>query len=327
VSNGEWNRDTRVTIDEIRGMFDALSNWGRWSGNDRLGTLNYITNQKRAEAAKLVESGVSVSCSWDTGFFNPVGHDLVAPQRWMADSGLGENDPESPAGPLSDDGHQRSSSEFISMVFHGLSMTHLDALSHMYWEGRMYGGLPASYVTERDGATVHDVVSAAAGIQTRGVLLDIAAVHGYESLPFDFAIFPEDLEAAEAAAEVTVTSGDILLVRTGDGKRRQAGGWDPKANGQPGLHPSCLPWLHSREVAAIGSDGPQEVHPSPSPDVTWPFHSVAVAAMGLWLIDNCQLEDLAQMCQERRRWAFLLTVAPMRLDGATGSPVNPIALF
>jgi kynurenine formamidase len=326
VTNSDQSRDTRVTIGEIRDMFEALSNWGRWSGNDHLGTLNYVTDQKRVEAAKLVESGVSVSCAWDIGFFNPVGN-LVAPQRWMTDSGLGENDPESPAGPLSDDGHQRSSSEFISMVFHGLSMTHLDALSHMYWEGRMYGGLPASYVTEREGATVHDVLSAAGGIQTRGVLLDIAAVLGYESLPLDFNIFPDDLETAEAAAKVTVSSGDVLLMRTGDGKRRQEGGWDPDVNGQPGLHPSCLPWLHAREVAAIGLDGPQEVHPSPSPEVTWPFHSVAIAAMGLWLIDNCQLEDLAQMCRSRNRWTFMMTIAPMRLDGATGSPVNPIALF
>jgi kynurenine formamidase len=170
-----------------------------------------------------------------------------------------------------------------------------------------------------------------------------------DALPCDYAVTPDDLEAAEAAERVRVNEGDVILVRTGDGSRRRAAaavrstsaapksmlsgsqstkpGWDPISDGQPGLHPACLPWLRDRGVAAIGADGPQEVRPSPFPDLAIPVHSIAIAAMGLWLVDNCQLEDLAAQCDELGRWDFFFSLAPIKIEGATGSPVNPIAIF
>jgi hypothetical protein len=84
--------------------------------------------------------------------------------------------------------------------------------------------------------------------------------------------------------------------------------------------------LHAREVALLGSCGPQDVLPS-GYDVYLPVHAVAIVAMGMWLVDNCQLEDLAAACVELDRWEFLLTVNPLRLTGVTGGPVNPVALF
>jgi kynurenine formamidase len=80
-------------------------------------------------------------------------------------------------------------------------------------------------------------------------------------------------------------------------------------------------------VAAIAADVPQDVVPSGYPNIYLPVHSVGIVAMGLWLIDNCQVEDLAEACERHQRWEFQLTIAPLRLDGVTGSPVNPIALF
>jgi kynurenine formamidase len=335
--------------DEVVEWFQSLSNWGRWGTDDRLGTLNLITAEKRVAAARRVEHGICVSCAWDLGVGESIGN-RVAPQRWMARSGLGVNDTPPPTGGLRVDDHVSTSSEFISLVFHGAAITHLDALSHVHWDGQMFGGVPSSYVTDRDGATVHDVRTAGTGIQTRGVLLDVARVRGIDALPFDYAVTPEDLEAAEAAEGVQVGEGDVLLVRTGDGSRRRTAaaapksstaavksvlarggstrpGWDPISDGQPGLHAACLPWLRDRSVAAIGADCPQEVRPSPFPGLALPVHAIAVAAMGLWLIDNCQLEDLSARCGDLRRWDFFFSLAPIKIEGATGSPVNPIAIF
>jgi hypothetical protein len=132
------------------------------------------------------------------------------------------NDTPPPIGELRVDDHVSTSSEFISLVFHGAAITHLDALSHVHWDGQMFGGVLSSYVTDRDGSTVRDVRTAGTGIQTRGVLLDVARVRHIEALPYDYAVSPEDLEAAEAAEGVQVGEGDVLLTRTGDGSRRRA---------------------------------------------------------------------------------------------------------
>jgi kynurenine formamidase len=322
--------DTIPTEEDILGWFDTYSNWGRWGKGDRLGTLNHITPEKRQAAAHSVEHGAAVSLAWDVEMNSSGGGYPMQPQRFMVRTGLGyvgDGDPVSPAGPRSMDGSMGTASESITIMFHGRPVTHLDALSHVFWKGQMYGGLPSSYVTDRDGATVHDVRSAITGIQTRGVLLDVARARGVDSFDTNRGVFPEDLEAAEAAQGVRIEPGDVLLLRTGDGKRRFDKTWNPDVEGQPGLHAACIPWLHERGVAAIGADGPQELNPSGYPGIGLPVHSVGIVAMGLWLIDNCQLEDLAAACEQYERWHFLFTMAPLRLSGVTGSPVNPVALF
>jgi kynurenine formamidase len=90
---------------------------------------------------------------------------------------------------------------------------------------------------------------------------------------------------------------------------------------------ACAPWFRERGVAMLGTDTHNDVSPPPYPRIGNALHTVALVAMGLWLIDNANLEELSQACAARRRWAFMLTIAPLRLQGVTGSPVNPIALF
>ena len=139
---------------------------------------------------------------------------------------------------------------------------------------------------------------------------------------------PEHLEAAERAAGVRVEPGDILVVRTGYYARRLAEGpAHPMHVGSPGPHAALLPWLKERGVAVWGSDTHNDVTPTPYPAMGSPFHIGALVGLGLWLIDNMNLEDIAKACGERGRWEFLLTLAPLRLRNVTGSPLNPIALF
>lgn len=148
------------------------------------------------------------------------------------------------------------------------------------------------------------------GVVTRGVLLDVARARGVAWLGPGEGVLPEDLEAAERASGVRLEPGDILLVRTGYYARRIAEGpVNPAVAGSPGPHAALAPWLRERGVAMFGSDTHNDVVPTPYPGMGHPFHVVSLVALGLWLIDNMNLEDLARACAERKRWEFMLTIA------------------
>jgi kynurenine formamidase len=192
----------------------------------------------------------------------------------------------------------------------------------------MYNDKPAELVTSTLGATHHAVTALSDGVATRGVLLDVAATRGVDWLEPGEAVFPEDLEACEAAASVRVEEGDVLLMRTGYGKKvRDLGPDDVARGGRAGWHAACLPWFHERGVAMIACDTAQDALPSGYPGLRSPIHAVGITAMGLWLIDNCDLEELSGVCDQSGRWEFLFLLAPLRWVGATGSPANPIAIF
>ncbi len=168
------------------------------------------------------------------------------------------------------------------------------------------------------------------GLITRGVLLDIAALHGVPWLERGYAVMPEELMAAEQQQNVEVRSGDALLVHTGNVAAILAEGPDGvgAAARQAGLHASCLPLLRERDIAVLGNDGIQDVQPSGyGLDFLRPVHTVALVAMGLWLIDNMELTELAVTCAELGHWEFFFTVAPWRMMGVTSSPCNPVAVF
>ena len=299
----------------------SLSNWGRWGSDDQLGCLNLITPSKRKQAAALVRDGISVSCA------RPIVTDIAADvrfqvQRYMVDSGEGrEADP--PERQLT----RRGASEFIGMVFHGRTITHIDAMSHYSWQGKMYNGTPANLVTSREGAQSHSIEPAGDGIVTRGVLLDIPKLRGVDWLDPAEPVMPADLDAAERLHRVRVEEGDILLVRTGNYRKRLDSG--PVPNTEPGVacHVACVPWFKERGMAMLGTDTPNDVRPSQYATIGTPLHVLCLVTLGLWLIDNANLEQLAGACWERGRYDFMLTLAPLRLHNVTGSPVNPIALF
>ena len=315
------------TPEQIVAWMDSLSNWGRWGDDDTLGTLNLITPEKRLAAAGLTTEGRVVSCAWDIRARDMPGA-VTPPQRFMLGTGLDlGTGPDSGRRGQMDEGHAGAAMEYIGMVFHGLAVTHIDALSHVFWDAQMYNGRPANLVTDWLGATTMDVRDLRDGIVTRGVLLDVARARGRNFEPSE-PVMPNDLEAAEEMAGLKVASGDVLLLRTGDGVRRTTDwkNYDPHL--QPGFQAACLPWLHERGVAAIGSDIAQDVRPSGyGGRLTMPIHTVGIVAMGLWLIDNCNLEQLGETCAELGRWEFQFVLGPLRMEGGTGSPANPLALF
>jgi kynurenine formamidase len=307
---------------EVVEYLKTQSNWGRWGTEDELGTLNLITPARRLAASRLVKDGVPVTCA------RPIVTDITADTtfqvlRFMVDSGEGR-DTASPERRLA----RRGASEFIGMVFHGYTVTHVDTPAHFFWDGRIYNGRSCNLITSREGAQAEAIELLHDGVVSRGVLLDVAGARGVPWLGPGEGVMPADLEAAEKAQGVRVEPGDILLARTGYYARRLGEGpVNPGRDGSPGPHAALAPWLRERGVAMWGSDTHNDITPTPYPGMGHPFHIVALVGLGLWLIDNMNLEDLARACAERRRWEFLLTIAPLRLRNVTGSPVNPIALF
>jgi kynurenine formamidase len=340
---------------EIPGYLTSLSNWGRWGADDELGTLNLITGEVTAAAAGLVTAGRPVSCGWPV---DPATPDVYGPpQRLMLMGGAGPP-PERPAagssgpglsatgpattgpaatgpaatgpGPAATHRPHRSAVEYIGLAFHGMTVTHLDAPAHVSWDGTLYNGRPATAVRFDTGAGACAVTGAARGISTRGVLLDVAALHGTDWLGPGYRTSPADLEACARRQRVTPRPGDALLLRTGTGHRaRVPGGPGLRDEQKPGWGFDCLPWLHARDAALIGCDSINDAVPSGGGGHGFdlPVHLVGLVAMGLWLLDNCDFEELAATCAELGRWEFMFSVLPLRLCGATGSPVNPIALF
>lgn len=312
---------------DVLAYLDELSNWGRWGDDDELGTLNLVTPSKRVEAAGLVRDGRTVSCAWDIETAPSRDQTSGPPQRYMLATGQGLAD-EHRVPRRAGEGRSGGAAEYLGLAYHGYSVTHVDALSHIFWDRRMYNGHPAEWVTSAFGATRHAVTALRDGVVTRGVLLDVAGLREVGWLEPGEAVFPTDLEAAEERQGVRVSEGDVLLLRTGYGRKRREQGPDDVAEvGRAGWHAACLPWLHERGVALIGCDTAQDAIPSGYEALRNPIHAVGIVAMGLWLLDNCDLEDLAATCQELGRWAFLFTLAPLRWQGATGSPANPIATF
>ncbi|MET8232964.1 cyclase family protein [Micromonospora sp. NPDC005298] len=307
------------TQDDVLGYFDTLSNWGRWGDDDEGGTLNHITDEVRLSAARAVRHGRSVSCAWEVA-------DEMERSTTTCPYAVDMPGAETMPAAFHADRRWGFSSERLDIAFHGNTITHLDSPCHIFWDGTMYNGRSHSLVDATTGSGWAAVTAAANGIVTRGVLLDVAAVRGVPWLEPGQGVHPDDLEEAERRQGVQVRAGDAVLLRTGHGRARHeartAGGFT-----QAGWHASCLPWLHERGVALIGADSPQDVQPSGYDDVLMPVHAVSLVAMGLWLLDNCDLEACATTAAELGQWDFQLAVAPVRFAGTSGSPVNPIATF
>ncbi|MGO9874783.1 MAG: cyclase family protein [Acidimicrobiia bacterium] len=301
---------------DLQRLFESLSNWDRWGDDDEQGALHHLTAQHRVAAATFVRRGETISLARNLAT-TPSAENPYPAHHHMLAAGDARDSNGIPG--------YEAARDYVGSDVHGLGVTHVDALSHMFVRGEMYGGRPASEVRS-DGARSNTVMSMADGVVGRGVLLDIARLRGVEFLDNDDLIRRGDLEAAEIAAGLRVSTGDILLVSWGRDARRRArrGAFD----GMAGMHPDCLEWLHERDVAVLGSDGISDPMPGLAID-QWPFpiHQIGITAIGLHLIDNMALGTLGERCAEIGRWEFLFSMAPLRIERATGCPVNPVAVL
>jgi kynurenine formamidase len=295
--------------EDVDRILPSLTNWGRWGPEDQLGTLNFITAERRQAAVRSIRSARMVSLARERSVADPTGQRKFRYEMFRY---------------LDAQPEESGCIDEIGMIYHGFNVTHLDALCHLFTpEGRngMYNGFSTDAVTDKGAEKLGVEVMGRMGIVGRGVLLDIAALKG-GPLPVGSAIMPGDLEAAEAAQNVSLGEGDILFVRNG------AGTANTYARGT-GLHAACLPWLHQRRIALLSSDSDSDVHP-PLPEFRrWsePVHMIAIPYMGMPLLCIAGLDEISAACAAEGRWHFFVSIAPWRFKGATSSPVNPLAIF
>ena len=189
------------------------------------------------------------------------------------------------------------------MASHGDCHTHVDALNHVAYKGKLYNGKPASLLTSR-GSEWGSIAAYHAGIVGRGVLLDAARYRKVDWLEPGEAVTRAELEAIEKAQGVRLGEGDILVFRTGHHARRLAlGPWSndypPAGEGKAGLHVDTVPWMHERRIAAFLPDGDGETVPSNVERMPYPIHPLQLTSMGMLVSDSLQLEELAQGLRRR----------------------------
>ena len=306
-----------VTLKTLGGWEKELSNWGRWGPEDQRGTLNLITAEKTRQAATLVREGETVTLqhfvTWektiDSQTFGPTNH-------WMS-----RVDP--------DTGEPLFALDEIQFSLHDGMLSHLDALCHYRTEvdGKylIFNGYPQNLTV--DGCEDLAVDRMGTSYVTRGVLVDIPLMRGVDWLDASTPIYVSDLEAWEEFAGITIGSGDALLVRTGRWAKRDAEGpWSYGAGGA-GLHSSVLPWLRERDVAILIGDAVNDVQPSGVEGIRRPIHQLTQVVLGLPLVDNGYLKDVAATAARLRRWEFLIAIQINAIEGGTASPFNALATF
>jgi kynurenine formamidase len=202
--------------------------------------------------------------------------------------------------------------------------THIDALCHFSCGGMLHGGVDVAAVQSDSGGIRELSVDTIAPLLRHAVMLDIAAHASMESLPTDFSITPELLDSAANQQKVEIQKGDVVLLRTGwarfwnDAARYITGGKGTQATG-PGPEIDGARWLSKYGVFAVGSDTVAfEKVPAP----TMPVHVHLLVESGIHIIEALNLEELSR----DRVYEFVFVATPLKIRGATGSPIRPLAL-
>ncbi|MDR1677917.1 MAG: cyclase family protein [Deltaproteobacteria bacterium] len=197
--------------------------------------------------------------------------------------------------------------------------THIDALIHVQYSGMIYGGEHMTKALGVDGWKKHGVETVPP-IIGRGVLIDMPAYYKTDILKDGFEITAEDLEAALGQEGVTLKKGDIVLVRTGKYAEFLAGDENFFAR-QPGVGPGGARWLYKQGMAVLGTDT-TSTEPTPFPDPSQTTHCAMLIESGVHILEIMALDKIA----EDKVYEFLFIALPLKIEGASGSWLRPVAL-
>ncbi len=278
----------------------------RFGPRDRLGTANYINAKARQRAAESISTGETVS--------------LARPLR-PGPSPRGDDKPGFAVEVFYTDGPIGMGSDHVEFDCHGRANTHLDALNHIAIGGRWYSNWE---VDDRDGPSVADL--AEHGLVTRGVLVDVPAQRGTPWVAADTPVEASDIDGALFQSGVAFESGDALLLYMGRDQFEAAGhNFDGLRDGHvmPGVGRTAAEWIADHEVSLLCWDFLDSNHPSQ------PFVCVhrLIWAIGLLLVDNCELGAAAAAARANRTLTGGLVVAPLAIPGGTGCSVRPLWLL
>ncbi len=303
--------------DELKQLAKRVSNWGRWGDDDERGTLHFITPEAVRRGAAAVRRGTSFPLS--------IPYDEEGPQTGVIPARINPKHTMIMANTAftGDRADFTTSDDLVEMGVQ--AATHWDGLAHVGYEGLLYNNTPDSVVTQEGGAAKLGIEQYGP-IVTRGILLDIARLKGVDHFEDNYAIGADDLSAAEQQAGVTVESGDVLLVRTGQMEWLRRGDRQRFSDPSPGLGVGAIEYLHDKEVAAVATDTLVfEVWPGEDPAAMLPVHMIDLRDMGLVQGQLWYLDDLATDCATDGVYEFLLAATPLPITHAVGGPVAPTA--
>jgi kynurenine formamidase len=301
---------------ELRANYERwrkeFKTWGRWApiGEESKGTSNLITPQKVRSATALVKNGIVVS--------------LAPPMPQVAAADV------QPAGLFrrtTNNITEGGTTDNYQVSYHGLTVPHMDTWCHFFENGLMYNGVPVKgNLSPETGCAKGSVMNWRDGIVTRAVLYDIAALKGVDWIEPGTPIRRADLEAWEKKSGVKAGPGDVVLLYIGRWKRRAAVG--PWAGQVAGYYADTIPWMHERLPAFIGHDFNIDWNPRPGWEgMRNPIHVAILNWMGINIVECLDLEQAVATARKLNRYEFMISFAPLTVEGGTGSPVNPVAIF
>lgn len=306
--------EPRADTAEMRALYEQwreeFKTWGRWGQGDNKGSSNLITPEKVREATALVSEGITVSLA------PPV------PQTAAADvpeTGLFYRT----TNQITD----RNTADTYQVSYHGLTVAHMDTWCHFFEDDQMYNGISVSEnLNEEEGCKQGSIMNWRDGVATRAVIYDIAQLKGVEWIEPGTPITREDLEAWEEMSGVQAGPGDIVLLYTGRWKRRaELGPWRDLV---AGYYADTIPWMYERMPAFIGHDFNIDWSPRPGWEGTGnPIHNATLIWMGIGIVECLDLEQAVTTARNLDRYEFLITFAPLPVEGGSGSPLNPLAIF
>lgn len=211
------------------------------------------------------------------------------------------------------------SSAADALTMSGHSGTHIDALNHFSCGGFFHGGRETAGAQSYSGIAAHGV-DTIGPIVRRGVLLDVAAIAGFETLAEEFVVTPAHLDQACSAQQVEVGPGDVVLLRTGWARHfEEPRTYLPAGAKSPGPERPAAEWLSGRKIFAAGSDTLTFEH---TPSAAMQVHVHLLVESGIHIIEVLNLEELAR----DRMYEFLFVAAPLKIRNGTGGPMRPLAL-
>jgi kynurenine formamidase len=301
-----------------------LSNWNKWGADDRIGTLNFVTPEDVAAAARLICLGkiFALGIPLDrngpqTGLFGG---------RWNPIHTMLATGTDAVAGRQDEVLRLRYADDALNMPVQ--SATHWDSLGHIFLDDKMYNGYDARIV-DSSGVGKLGIEHTKNKMVGRGVLLDIARFKGVEALDDGYGISNQELDDCAKAQKVDIRRADFVIVRTGQMERcLKTKNWGAYAGGNaPGVRFENCYWCHEKQIAAICSDTwGVEVRPNETKEVNQPWHWVVIPAMGLTMGEMFYLKDLAEDCAADKVYEFFFCGPPLVITGGTGSPINPQAI-
>jgi len=313
-ARGQAKSSSAATPADYLKWRNELKNWGRWGADDERGATNLITPAKSLSAAKLVKSGIVVSLAH------------AVPQQV---------DAEVPAAAVfhrtTNGITATNTTDTYAVSYHGQGVSHMDAFCHFFFEGKMFNGYAvADNISPETGCKKGSVMAWKDGVVTRAVLYDMPQLKGVDSVEPGTPITRADLEAWEKKSGVKAGPGDVILLYIGRWKRRAEKG--PSPGMVAGYHPHVVPFIKERDVAFIGHDFNIDWNPRPG----WgapenipvnPVHQAVLNWMGVSIIENLDLEKAVETARRVNRYEFMISFAPLPVEGGTGSPINPLAIF